>query len=201
MHSTLLTAQTVSDCVKVPWWLTHAMIAGRWTRKRQPGSRFLRRPRGVLPRGLVPPCLAWPFWPTGDRGQPLPLCPPTGDRARRPRPSYAATSPSVAGPALTNRDKLSEERWPAGSCIRTERWPTKALVCKPELYVRKPLHLLLQAWIQRIAQAITKHVEAKDGEENGQAGEDGDPRVVLNEHHIRPQIRAPTRGRRLCAQS
>src|SRR5262245_27902105 len=64
---------------------------------------------------------------------------------------------------------------------------------------RVPVFLLLQAWIQRIAQAITEHVEAEDGEENGQTGEDGDPRVVLNEHYIRPQIPAPARGWRLRA--
>jgi hypothetical protein len=29
---------------------------------------------------------------------------------------------------------IRHERWPKGSCIRTDRWPTHALVCKPEGY-------------------------------------------------------------------
>ncbi len=60
---------------------------------------------------------------------------------------------------------------------------------------------MLQPWIQRIAQAITEHVEAEDGDENREAGENGDPGVILDEHHIGPQIPAPTRGWRLRAQA
>jgi hypothetical protein len=37
--------------------------------------------------------------------------------------------------------------------------------------------LLLQARIQGVAQAIAEHVEAEDGDENGQPREEGNPRL------------------------
>jgi hypothetical protein len=66
---------------------------------------------------------------------------------------------------------------------------------------REVARLLLQPWVQRVAQAITEHVERQDGDENRHPWENSDPGVILDEHHIGAQIPAPTRGRGLRAQS
>lgn len=60
------------------------------------------------------------------------------------------------------------------------------LVAGITLPLTRAIQLLFQPGVQRIAQAIPKQVEAEDGDENRQAGEQGNPGIQLDEHHIRP---------------
>src|SRR6185369_12474932 len=60
---------------------------------------------------------------------------------------------------------------------------------------------LLEAWIERVAQAVAEEVEAEHGDEDGQAGEQRQPHVGLDERHVGFQVPAPARRRRLSAQA
>ena len=45
-------------------------------------------------------------------------------------------------------------------------------------------HLLLQPWVQRVAQAIAEQVEGEHGDENRNSWENRDPGVVLDEYDV-----------------
>src|SRR5215468_1650475 len=66
---------------------------------------------------------------------------------------------------------------------------------------RRALRLeLFQAGIQGVAEAVAEEVEAEDGHEDGEAGEERDPGVGLDERDVRLEVPAPARRRGLRAE-
>src|SRR5262249_41565992 len=64
----------------------------------------------------------------------------------------------------------------------------------------RPLFGLFQAGIQGVAEAVAEEVETQDGHEDGEAGEERDPGVGLDERDVRLEVPAPARRRRLRAE-
>jgi len=59
---------------------------------------------------------------------------------------------------------------------------------------------LLQAGVEGVAEAVAEEVEAEHGDEDGEAWEERDPGVGLDERHVGFQVPAPARRRRLGAE-
>jgi hypothetical protein len=54
--------------------------------------------------------------------------------ASLPRLTAMYSQHTCRQPPLCDGLLICDERWPTGSGLRTDRWPTYALVCKPEVY-------------------------------------------------------------------
>src|SRR5712691_10808630 len=64
-----------------------------------------------------------------------------------------------------------------------------------------PLVLHLQAWVERIAQAVTEEIKGQHSKENGHPWEETDPRVDFQNHQTGFQVPAPARRGGLCPES
>src|SRR4029453_5891033 len=63
-----------------------------------------------------------------------------------------------------------------------------------------PSLALLEPRIQRVADAVPEQVEAEHGNENGDAGEERQPGIGLNEGYVGLEVPAPARRRGLGAK-
>src|SRR6266511_1379244 len=84
--------------------------------------------------------------------------------------------------------------------LRPASAPTRVrivVMCMPSMVGGR----LLEARVERVAEAVAEEVEAEHGDEDGEAGEERQPGVGLDEGHVGLEVPSPARRRRLGAQA